>query len=196
MRSSITAAIVVGAAALLGDVATAQAQLFGGNRYGSGTPSYGGFGYGPGLTNNYMVPGYPYYGTGRPSNLTFRNGGSSAPRGTTTRPQSKQAGDGLPIEIVNPADNHTALSYHLDGADVTLQPGESRRLMNDRLREISFDRGGTFGAARYSITSGQYRFELTAGHGWELYHDADLSKDSSPSASGRPPTNALPKTLK
>ena len=73
MRRSFVAAVFLGAAALLGDVATAEAQLFGGNRYGRGTPYYGGFGFGPGLANNYMVPGYPYYGTGRPSNLTFRS---------------------------------------------------------------------------------------------------------------------------
>lgn len=196
MRSSFVAAMMLGAAILIGDVAPAQAQLFGGNRYGSGTPQYGGFGFGPGPGSNYMVPGYPYYGTGRPSNLTFRNGSSYAPRGTTTRTQAKPVGDGLPIAIVNPAETGTALSYQLDGAEVTLQPGESRMLTNDRRREITFDRGGKFGTARYSMTSGTYRFELTSDHGWELYHDADVSKLPTSDEAKSPPKNALPTTLK
>lgn len=195
MQRSFLAAIVFITATGLGDVATAQAQLFGGNRYGSGTPSYGGFGYGPGLTNNYMVPGYPYYGTGRPSNLTFRNGGNFAPRSTTARPLAKPVGDGLPIQIVNPEETGTPLTYHLDDADVTLQSGESQLLTNDRRRVISFDRGGDFGTARYTLSSGQYRFELTTDHGWELYHDADVSRITSPGG-GTPTKNKLPTTIK
>ena len=113
------------------------------------------------------------------------------PRGTTVLSPVDPVGDGLPSEIGNPADSGTALSYRLDGINVALQPGESRLLTNDRPREITFDRGGKFGTARYSITSGQYRFELTQDHGWELYHDADVSKISPPDAAG-PPKNVLP----
>jgi hypothetical protein len=185
-------AIVLGAAAWLGGDAAAQAQLFGGNRYGSGTPYYGGFGFGPGPGSNYMVPGYPYYGTGRPSNLTFRGGGNYVPRNATVRTPSKPVGDGLPIEIVNPTETGTALSYQLNGAEEVLAPGGSQLLTNDQSRIITFDRGGNFGTARYTMSSGQYRFELTPDHGWELFHDADVGKIGRQPAVPGPAKNVLP----
>ena len=85
MRRATLAAMVIGLAAVIGGAAEAQAQVYFGNGnfgirigpsrgYGSGY-GYGsgwgrGYGYGPGVGGvygNYMVPGYPYYGTGRPS---------------------------------------------------------------------------------------------------------------------------------
>lgn len=187
MRFSLGIALLVAACAL-GDAAAAQAQY----------RPLGGFGYGPslgGANSQYMVPGYPYYGNGRPSNSSYYqrgNNNNSARRSISVVPQSKQVGDGQPIKILNPADSGTELHFQLNGTEYALKPGESQMLTNDRRWVLAFDRGGDFGTTEYKLSGGQYWFEMTEDHGWEAYHDADVSKLAPPPAA--PMTkNALPK---
>jgi hypothetical protein len=95
---------------------------------------------------------------------------------------------GLPIRIVNPASNRTALNYTLDGDSYTILPGVSQDLLLDRACVIEFDRGKSFGSASYSLESAQYVFTPT-NHGWELFQ-----KPLLPSESTQPAPNPLPTT--
>jgi hypothetical protein len=178
MRSWLLSAVVVLAAScLVGETASAQGYLRGGFGYG---PSLGGF------NSQYMVPGYPYYGNGRPSNYVGNWNGSSGRRGNVVvRPQTvRPSGDGLPIKIINPMDAGAAVHYSLNDYDYVIEPGQSQTIVNDRPWTISFDRGGDFGPARYSMSPGTYTFAAT-DKGWQVYHDADVSK-VQPAAPPRP----------
>lgn len=191
MRHLFLATALIGTALLASDAAPAQAQIrfgigIGSGGYGGGGYPMGGFGYGPslgGFNSQYMVPGYPYYGNGRPSNssLNYRGYNNGYSNGNnyqrrTVVVQPKRAGDGLPIKIFSLDDAGTKLSYTLNGTPYSIEPGESQMLVNDRQWTITFDRGGDFGSGEYVLSPGQYWFELTSDHGWELYHDADVSK--------------------
>jgi hypothetical protein len=187
--------LAVAAATLVGDVAPAQAQIRFGIGFGSGgVYPYGGYGY------PYGGYGYPYGGYGYGSwwnmdpNLYRRpssNYGYSRPQTRTIYVQPQRVGDGQPIKIFTLADAGTPLSYAIDGTEFTLQPGESQLLTYDRPRTITFDRGGDFGTGEYELTSGQYWFELT-DKGWELFHDADVSKLTKQSTGAREGKNPLP----
>ena len=72
--------------------------------------------------------------------------------------------------IVNPADSKTELNYMLNGRPYTLPPGHYQDLGIDRQWVIRFDRGGPFGAAKYSIGGAKHRFTPTK-KGWELFSD-------------------------
>jgi hypothetical protein len=196
MRLFCLATAVMGAACL-GDGSSAQAQYM----------PKGGFGYGPSLggwNQQYMVPGYPYFGNGRPSNSSYYNRGSASnyarsnfgggrTQAVVVNPTvAKPVGDGQPIKILNPKDSGSELHYRLNGSEYAIKPGESQLLVNDRKWVLSFDRGGDFGTAEYSLSGGQYWFELTDDHGWEAFHDSDVSKlkSSTPTPSTK---NPLPK---
>lgn len=189
MRFSLGVALVA-ASFLLSAPATTHAQF----------RPLGGFGYGPSLggsNSQYMVPGYPYYGNGRPSNSSYyargnyNNGRRSVSIAPRTPTPTRAAGDGQPIKIFNPSDSGIELHYQLNGTDYAIKPGESQLLTNDRSWVLSFDRGGDFGKAEYALSGGQYWFELTKDRGWEAYHDANVSKLATPD--GAPKKNPLPK---
>lgn len=187
-------AVALGAAFVLGDLSQLHAQY----------RPLGGFGYGPSLggwNSQYMVPGYPYYGNGRPSNSSYYSRGNGynnyGRRSVSVAPRPQVAaqpvGDGLPIKIFNPADSGTELHYLLNGTEYALRPGESQMLTNDRAWVLKFDRGGDYGSVEYALSGGQYWFELTGDHGWEAYHDADVSKLAPPKPDASPKKNPLPK---
>ena len=74
------------------------------------------------------------------------------------------------IKIVNPSSNTQTLGYTLDGKYVYhIKPGESQEL--DQEYEIAFDRSNGLGAARYSLTSGTYKFTPKEDGSWELYNN-------------------------
>lgn len=186
MRQAILATAVVGLAWVVGGVDEARAQFsfgnshFGvsigpaygyGSNYGYGGYAYRGFGgYGPyvgpgyGSAVNVIVPSYS-----RPS------GGSYSRNITPPETPRERPGAGLPIKIVSPEDAGVAIRYSLNEFDYTIQPGEGQTISNDRDWVITFDRGGDFGTAEYTLSPGLYTFAAT-GKGWQVYHDADLSK--------------------
>ena len=191
MRLSLLAAAAVGAALIFGATNESQAQFRIGIGFGSGFggvyPGYGGFGpggyggyggmYGPGYGGVY--PGYNPYSYGRSNNYyrgNYNNNYGNNYQRRVVVVQPKREGDGLPIKLFSLEDAGTPLTYALNGKPYTIQPGESQMLVNDREWTISFDRGGDFGTAEYTMSPGQYWFELTSDHGWELYHDGDVSK--------------------
>lgn len=190
----------VTAATLVGDVAPTQAQIRFGIGFSSGNGGfypYGGYGGYP-----YGYGGYPYGGYGSWWNMDpnlYRRPSSSYGYGysrpqvqtRTVYVQPQRVGDGQPIKIFTLPDSGTPLSYAINGTEFTLQPGESQLLVYDRQRTITFDRGGDFGTGEYELSSGQYWFELT-DKGWELYHDADVSKLTKQTNASGEVKNALP----
>lgn len=205
MRSAILAAATLAAAFHLGDPSEAEAQLYFGNgRVGIGIGvggMYGGYGYrGYGYGYPYGYPGYmgyPGYGSGFYGGVTVspnygRTYNYSTPQRTiVANPMPPREGAGLPIKIMSPEDAGAPIAYSLNEYDYTIQPGESQTLTNDREWVITFDRGGNFGTARYTLYPGIYEFELTK-NGWEVYHDSDVSKLMPNAAGGAATKNALP----
>jgi len=80
-----------------------------------------------------------------------------------------------PARIVNPAENGVTLSFVVDRRVYTLAPGAHRDLLGGPDRVITFDRGDSRGAGRYSLRAGTYTFTATA-NGWELYHTEPESR--------------------
>jgi hypothetical protein len=72
----------------------------------------------------------------------------------------------------------SAVNYTLDGQRYTMGPGYQQVLARNRLT-VAFDRGGSFGHAKYGIDDGWYKFTAT-DRGWELYKNtAKITLDNS-----------------
>ena len=72
------------------------------------------------------------------------------------------------IAVVNPATLGVTLSIRVDGTAYQLAPGARQELAHSQPRMIEFDRGGTFGSAKYQLVEGVYTFQAT-DKGWDLY---------------------------
>ncbi len=71
------------------------------------------------------------------------------------------------ITLVNPEDLHTPVYYSLASEQYVLQAGEEINHGNET-QVITFNRGGSFGDASYTLAPGTYRFVAT-DHGWDLH---------------------------
>jgi hypothetical protein len=69
------------------------------------------------------------------------------------------------VVIVNQQEDTVA--YTLDGQRYDLSPNYSQKLTTRASWVVAFDRGGSFGAARYTLTEGTYKFVATE-RGWDL----------------------------
>lgn len=102
-----------------------------------------------------------------------------------------QPGYGLPIKITNPASSTAPINYSLNGYNYVIRPGESQTLVNDRGWTIQFDRGGSFGLARYSLSPGLFEFTVAAT-GWDIVQQALPTAPNTAVAGNAPPSNPLP----
>lgn len=101
---------------------------------------------------------------------------------------------GIPYSLVDPIPNFageivtggillmnaggSAVNYTIDGRRTTMEPDYQQVIPRSRIT-IAFDRGGSFGHARYGIDQGWYKFTAT-DRGWELYkHTAEITLDNS-----------------
>ncbi len=86
--------------------------------------------------------------------------------------------DGPGVVIRLPAGSAAPVNYLIDDVEnSTIEPGEAQTLGTKGSYVIRYSRGVTaagksYGESRYSVTEGQYRFELTQ-NGWELYREPD-----------------------
>jgi hypothetical protein len=144
--------------------------------YGSGYGGYGGYGYGGygGYPGYYNDNGYGYGRPGYGYNDGYYNGGyyaqPSYSQPTYVQPSTQYAsaryeGPGVAIHNSTKAPIHFALE---NGRNLTVNPGETQRLMDRGQFVVSFDRGGEFGNARYTLVEGEYSFTPT-DRGLELY---------------------------
>ena len=69
------------------------------------------------------------------------------------------------VQIVN-ANLSSPVSFVMDGKVVTLKPGDSIAATAGSV--VKFDRGGGFGVAAETLTSGEHRFDMTPEHGWKI----------------------------
>jgi hypothetical protein len=93
---------------------------------------------------------------------------STEPVSGTADPDPTPAAD-TRVVLVNPEDSGGPLSYRLSGShSYTIEPGYSQVLTNKPSWLVEFDRGESFGQAKYNIGPGTYTFTATQ-KGWELY---------------------------
>jgi len=142
------------------------------NNWNSGYNRPGGY-YGPyNQWNNrpqYSGSNYPNYNN---SGYGYQRGyAAPAPAAAANVLPGAAAATG-PIKLSNPKKNSVALNYTLNGHSYSIQPGHSQALGAGSVWTIQFDRGGSFGQARYSLSSGTYTFKAT-DKGWDLYRKSN-----------------------
>jgi hypothetical protein len=71
------------------------------------------------------------------------------------------------VLLLNPDSTESAITYTISGHNYTMQPGHTQSLPADRAWVIEFDRGGSWGKQRYTLSNGSYNF-LPSEKGWEL----------------------------
>jgi hypothetical protein len=82
--------------------------------------------------------------------------------------QQDTAAPGIVLTLLNPIETGQAVNYTLASDPNSLDAGYKAELAIDGTVEIAFDRGGSFGEARYTLSAGQtYRFAST-NEGWAL----------------------------
>ena len=96
--------------------------------------------------------------------------------------------DGRPIELVNPPDSTQAISYVLNGAAYSIQPGQVQPLVYDRTYTIRFNRGTPGNDAVYSLKPGRFKFVI-GQFGWDLVRTAD---QGFPQGALAPPNTLAP----
>lgn len=69
------------------------------------------------------------------------------------------------VLVSNSEDSRGVINFSADGDAYTLKPGYEVRMGG---ATVTFDRGGSFGSAEYSLESGDYYFKV-GDQGWELY---------------------------
>jgi hypothetical protein len=71
------------------------------------------------------------------------------------------------ITLLNPQENQQTVAYTIDSTQDSLALDQST-VYQGGTRVITFDRGGNFGQAQYTLQPGTYRF-AASDHGWELF---------------------------
>jgi hypothetical protein len=79
---------------------------------------------------------------------------------------AETAGTTALVTIVNPAETRHTVHYVFAADAASLDAG-MQNVHGQAGQEISFDRGGSYGPARYTLNAGTYRFVATA-QGWDL----------------------------
>jgi hypothetical protein len=90
------------------------------------------------------------------------------------------------VTVRNPSASGGPVAFVVDEArEVTLQAGQTQTLSSQPRYIVEFDRGGDFGVARKTLTSGAYEFQVT-DRGWDLIEAARVAQKPAPQP------NALP----
>jgi len=76
------------------------------------------------------------------------------------------------VTLVNPESTGATLSFTIRGTRYVLEPGARQALQFGGPRTVEFDRGGSFGIARYALTDGVFAFTAT-DRGWTLRRWSD-----------------------
>jgi hypothetical protein len=78
------------------------------------------------------------------------------------------------ITLRNPNENGVTLKFSLSGVSYSLPPGYTQKI--HQVCVIKFDRGGSAGTARYTLSEGTYKFQAARG-AWDLFKDkADVAR--------------------
>jgi hypothetical protein len=68
--------------------------------------------------------------------------------------------------LINP--EKLAIHYNVNDHPFTMEPNFRQTLPGGKTWVVAFDRGGSFGRARYAVSEGTYQFKLT-DKGWDLF---------------------------
>lgn len=101
------------------------------------------------------VPGYPNPGSG--SGYVPSNPLPEMPTDPDTA-----------VVVTNPEKNGAPISFLAGGRSFTLAPGYQQVVKQGGSVEVRFDRGGSFGTARYTLRDGVFQF-LVTDEGWNLF---------------------------
>ena len=75
---------------------------------------------------------------------------------------------GCGVILNNPKSSRGKVNYTLDGKSFSMEPGYTHELPGGRTYLLEFDKGGTFGKARYSLAEGTYDFGV-GSQGWDVF---------------------------
>lgn len=132
-----------------------------------------GFGFGPAIVMRHPVVVTRSRAYGSPA---------APPANFLPTPSSEAAS----VVLLNPKENNGPVNYALNAIRYTMLPGYEQKLPAGRTWTLEFDRGGSFGRARYTLTPGTYAFAVTE-RGWDVSRRTDsLTTDPPP-----PPAPAL-----
>ena len=146
-------------AKLCGVAAVAVAVAWG--SVGSAKPAVGGFiQVGP-VTIGKGPIGYPYPYPYPNHHQVYR------PLVVVSNPAVNPLPAAVAVTIVNPAESGATLAFRLGGSQYSLAPGSQTDLTLTGAKVIEFDRGGSFGTARFMLYGGVYKFAMT-DQGWTL----------------------------
>lgn len=122
----------------------------------------------PPVTYVYPAPSVQYVAPVAPAPLAPAPAtwtGRAEPR-TNTLPVSQ--GITSTVTIRNPAASGGNVAFIVDeNQEVALSAGQTQTLTDRGSYTVEFDRGGSFGTARKTLTSGAYEFQVTE-RGWDL----------------------------
>ena len=191
MRVRLVLMVIAAAGVLAAGEARAQVRFsIGGSGWSVGNAPYGYGGYGYG--NGWGGYGYGYSprNYGPPVNRGYYYEDDDYVQPTYVPQQAVRpnpyAGPGVTVR--NPAGTKVNLSYLLDDSqERDIPAGETQKLTTKGSYIVSFDRGGSHGTARYTITEGLYEFTMT-DHGWELYRQKEVppEKQADPKVKSNP----------
>ncbi len=116
-----------------------------------------------------IYPSSPIYSSGTVISSSQPVISSAAPANAlpNNRTTTGYTPNGAPINVINPENYGTALSFKLNGQTVRLEPGKQSSMSFDRNYTIEFDRGGDFGTAKYTLRDGDFQFTV-GDQGWDL----------------------------
>jgi hypothetical protein len=112
----------------------------------------------------YVQPVQPYQARVEP---TIPYAASSTPAAGLSQPPASQT-----LQIWNSAAQRSSVAFLANSQNMTLADGQSHTFYGGGTRTIEFDRGGSYGTARYELASGQHEFVLTS-RGWDLVPKSD-----------------------
>lgn len=96
--------------------------------------------------------------------------------GTSTNPATR-------VVLTNPRETGGPVNFLIDGQVLTVEPASSKELSGKESWIIEFDRGESFGPARYTLTEGSYAFRVDE-KGWDLQSSSfNVTLDNTANAS-------------
>jgi hypothetical protein len=94
------------------------------------------------------------------------------------------------VAVINPVETGVTLQFLVDGQLKSLPCGSRLELAAAQPRVVDFDRGESFGRARYSLDDGLYTFTATE-QGWELYGTEYAAPEAVEAGSPEEPPKGL-----
>lgn len=159
-------------------------------------PQYPGYYYYP------SNPGQLYYYPNQPPQaMPSANGPAQVQPNALPGPVSAAntaSAPAISVTIRNQDSSGLSINYTVNGTPYSTANGSVQTLDVPARAQIAFDRGGAFGATRYTLAAGLYDFQITE-RGWDLYKQrptptaSPFATAETSGAAANPVQNALPR---